>query len=164
MRQIKTITLLVLTFWSAIGIAQIAESDELFKQLKSLDSLLFEVGFNHCDLAPFEDLLHSDTEFYHDQSGVSRSKTTFIENLKNGLCTMENRPRRELVPGSLEVFLMKDRGETYGALQRGLHKFYLRPDGGEEVLTSTARFTHLWILDHNEWKLSRVISYDHLAP
>lgn len=144
--------------------AQISEESELFKTLQANDSLLFTLGFNTCDIAQFENLVSEDAEFFHDQSGILKSKAEFIQNIKDGICVMPNKPRRELVSGSLQVFPMKNRGELYGALQTGEHKFYLRPNGEEEILTSVAKFSHLWLLEEGEWRLARIISYDHQAP
>lgn len=39
----------------------------------------------------------------------------------------------------------------YGALQTGIHSF------GD----TKANFSHVWLLENNEWKISRVISYNH---
>jgi hypothetical protein len=134
--------------------AQIGETSELYTTLKSKDSLLFEVGFNQCELSQFEQLVGEDFEFYHDISGVNRSKAEFMATMREGLCRSgENSTRRELVKGSLEVFPLYNNSNLYGAIQRGMHRF------GE----STARFTHLWLLEDNEWKLSRVLSFDHLT-
>ena len=30
-----------------------------------------------------------------------------------------------------------------------------------EKAGSTAKFIHLWILEDNQWKLKRILSYDH---
>ena len=76
---------------------------------------------------------------------------------------MSYKPRRELVEGSLKVYLLKNNGVLYGAVQMGIHKFYAIEKDKPEYLTSTAKFTHLWKLENGEWKLSRVISYDHQA-
>ena len=143
-------------------IAQVDKTSELFKILKAKDSLLFTVGFNTCDIQQFETLTSDNFEFYHDQSGVLSSKSEFILNTKNGLCKSKDyQARRELIKGSLEVFALRNKGVIYGALQMGVHRFYGKQKGKEEVYGSTAKFTHLWIKEDNDWKLSRVLSYDH---
>lgn len=135
--------------------AQIEETSELFVTLKSKDSLLFEVGFNQCDISQFEKLVAEDFEFYHDKVGIDNSKADFVASLREGLCQNgNNSTHRELVKHSLEVFPLYNNGNLYGALQRGKHRFY----------ETTARFTHLWLLEGSEWKLARVLSFDHLTP
>ncbi|MBO6607105.1 nuclear transport factor 2 family protein [Psychroserpens sp.] len=130
--------------------------------LKANDSLLFERSFNKCETQYLNQLIAEDFEFYHDISGVETSKEAFIKSMKNGICNPDNttKSRRELVPGTLEVFPLKNNGKIYGALQNGVHKFY-ETTNGEEVAGSIAKFSHLWILEDDEWLLQRVISYDH---
>ena len=77
---------------------------------------------------------------------------------------MTYRPIRELEEESLEVYILKDNGKVYGALQKGIHKFYGEEENKPKYLTSTADFTHLWIIEDGEWKLKRVISYNHKIP
>ncbi|MCB9346071.1 MAG: nuclear transport factor 2 family protein [Lewinellaceae bacterium] len=151
---------LSLFFLSSLS-AQVEENTELFQTLRAKDSLLFNVGFNTCDISQFKALVSEDMEFYHDQSGITGSKADFIAGMENGLCKMEYKARRELVEGSLRVFPMNNNGNLYGAIQTGEHRFYAKYPEKEEVLTSTAIFTHLWLLEEGEWRLSRVLSYDH---
>lgn len=141
--------------------AQVNPSSALFTVLKTQDSLLFHVGFNTCDIQQFENLLSDNFEFYHDKSGFMPSKAAFIFSIKEGICKNDFKPRRELVEESLKVYTLEDNGELYGAVQMGIHRFYERNEAQEEHLTSVAKFTHIWLKEHNQWKLSRVISYDH---
>lgn len=137
----------------------------LFTELKTMDSLLFNIGFNECNLAVFDSLVGDDFEFYHDQSGITPTKQDFLNGTENGLCTMDYKAIRKLEPGSLSAFPMYNNGELYGALQTGFHRFYaLYPNSPELELTSEARFSHLWLKEDNQWKLARVISYDHIVP
>ncbi len=62
------------------------DTSALFHQLKTMDSLLFNLGFNECKLAVFDSLVADDFEFYHDQSGITSTKQDFIDGTKNGLC------------------------------------------------------------------------------
>lgn len=142
--------------------AQVDTSAPLFKVLKTNDSLLFEVGFNTCNLEPFEDLISEDFEFYHDKAGITHSKDAFIRSIEENICQLSYRPRRQLVDGSLEVHALEKNDVPYGAIQAGRHAFYAVTDDQEVHLTSTARFTHVWLLENDSWKLSRAYSYDHL--
>jgi len=140
--------------------AQVEKSSELFKTLKKNDSLIFDSSFNTCNLKVLAELINENFEFYHDKSGILEGKDNFIKNTKNGLCKSVHKLRRELINHTLEVFpLMKNDGEIYGAIQKGRHHFY-----EYEIKTSTAYFTHLWILKDNKWLLKRVLSYNHISP
>ncbi len=136
---------------------------EIFHQLKQADSLLFDLGFNQCDTAQLRILVSDDLEFYHDQSGLMTSKEIFIKGIA-GLCHMNYKPTRELDESSLEVHLLKNNGQLYGAIQKGEHAFYGEEEGKPKYLTSTAKFTHVWILEEGAWRLKRVLSYDHQTP
>lgn len=137
---------------------------DLYGLIRENDSLLFSVGFNTCNLAPFYDLVSEDCEFYHDQSGFTDSKEAFIAQIENGLCKLDYKATRELILGSMKVFPMRSNGQLYGAVQEGKHRFYATYPGKEPVITSEASFTHLWILEENNWHLKRVLSFDHHAP
>ncbi len=100
-------------------------------------------------------------EFYHDQSGITPNKTAFLETTRNGLCKLPYRPRRELVKGSLVVYPLYKNGVLYGAIQMGKHRFFANEKDKPEYFTSIAKFTHVWLLENSEWKLTSVLSYDH---
>ena len=136
---------------------------EIFDELKHNDSLLFELGFNQCDTNQIRVLTSVDFEFYHDQAGITNSKELFIQSI-SGLCKMTYRPTRELDEKSLEVHFLKDNGKIYGAIQNGIHRFYGEEENKPKYLTSTADFIHLWIIEDGNWKLKRVISYNHRMP
>lgn len=141
--------------------AQVPESAELFKTLKTKDSLLFTIGFNTCDIRQFETLVSENFEFYHDKAGFTSSKQAFISGIKDGICKMDYKPRRELAEGSLAVYRLEKDGVVYGAIQTGTHRFYAIEKDKPEYLTSIAKFTHIWLIEEGLWKLSRAISYDH---
>ncbi|HRG53914.1 MAG TPA: nuclear transport factor 2 family protein [Bacteroidia bacterium] len=141
---------------------QIEHSSDLYKKLKTLDSLLFNIGYSQCDMKQFQNILSEDFEFYHDKGGSFNSKAAFIKSIDEGLCNPSPyKHRRELLEGSLEVYSMEKSGVLYGAVQMGVHRFFESKNNGPEHLGSTAKFTHLWLLENGEWKLSRVLSYDH---
>lgn len=133
-----------------------ATPKELYDKLAQLDSALFAIVYTcHPDQAA--NFFTEDLEFYHDKGGVTISRKTFLENLQRNFCgPAAAKLRRELVPGSLHVYPM----DNYGALQVGEHRFYVTQNG-QEKLTGIAKFTHLWQFKDNEWRISRVLSYDH---
>ena len=149
---------------AAIVFGQINRSSELYRTLKQNDSLLFNASFNTCDIPELEKLVSDDFEFYHDKGGLMGSKAEFIEKTKSGLCKLSYKARRELVEESLEVFPLYKDGVVYGAVQTGRHNFYAKEKDKPEYLTSTAVFTHVWLLENGNWKLKRVLSYDHQDP
>lgn len=141
--------------------SQESETSELYLTLKKQDSLFFERGFNQCDLEYLEKHVAKDLKFYHDQSGF-QDRDLFFENTRKYLCSNPaQKPIRRIVKGSLVVFPLFNDGVLYGAIQSGIHRFYIREKGKEEVYTSTAKFTHVWIWEDNILKLSEALSYDH---
>lgn len=141
-----------------------AQTNSLYPVLKTKDSLLFEVGFNNCNISQFEELINEDFEFYHDKSGKILSKTSFIESIKSGICNLDYKASRELINGTLEVYPLAKNGVIYGAVQTGMHQFYAIEKDKLKHITSTAKFTHVWELENNIWTLRRAISYDHTEP
>lgn len=161
----KPILLTISLFLAVFSLfSQVTQSSVLFRTLKSHDSLLFEVGFNTCDITQFEKLLGENFEFYHDKSGITATKSDFIASIRDGLCKMENKAHRELIENSMEVYPMENNGVLYGAIQTGIHRFYEINEDKSEKLTSIAKFMHFWLLENGEWKLSRGFSYDHIIP
>ncbi|MBK6480113.1 MAG: nuclear transport factor 2 family protein [Saprospiraceae bacterium] len=138
-------------------------SQEIFYELRQKDSLVFNLGFNHCDSTQLRMLLSDDLEFYHDQNGILKSKEILIQSIPN-LCKMDYKPIRVLIDNSLQVFPLFSNGKIYGAIQTGIHEFYGEEKDKPRYLTSTAKFTHVWIIEGGEWKLKRILSYDHVIP
>ncbi len=93
----KYIISTLLCFAATILFAQVDTTSELYKTLRTKDSILFNVGFNTCDINQFENLVSDNFEFYHDKAGVTNSKAAFISNIKNGLCKLDYKLRRELL-------------------------------------------------------------------
>ncbi|HZB13134.1 MAG TPA: nuclear transport factor 2 family protein [Chryseolinea sp.] len=127
---------------------------DLTKTIAEMDSLLF-YAFNTCDINMSKSLFTEDLEFYHDAGGLTNYSQNV--NLIIQRCSRETKVRRELVDGSLEVFPIKD----FGAIQIGSHRFYYTEKGHEEKLDGTFKFIHIWKNVNGDWKISRVISYDH---
>ena len=155
--------LFVLTLLWFCSVANAADQS-LYQQLEHMDTQLFEKSFNQCDLSVLDSIIDTDFEFYHDQGGVSDGEG-FVAAIKANICaTPEAKPIRKLAPGTLEVFPMYNNGDLYGALQTGIHDFYIKKPGQAMYQTGTAKFTHLWVLNDHQWRLKRVLSFDHQAP
>ena len=116
-----------------------------------------------CDAAVASPLIGKDFEFYHDKGGplVDNSDELAVEAMLDGLGKICRGTHRKLVEESMEVFPLYDGDDLYGAIQRGTHHFYRVKDGEVGNLTTEAKFTHLWIIEDGEWKLKRVLSFDH---
>jgi CubicO group peptidase (beta-lactamase class C family) len=166
MRKTKTIIFtVVLTVCSTLYLnAQLDKNSTLFKTLKKQDSIFFERGFNQCDLEYLDNHIANDLKFYHDQSGF-QDKKSFFENTKKYICSNpDKKPIRKLKEGSLTVFPLYKNGIIYGAIQSGVHNFYIRETGKEDLWTSTAKFTTVWLKEGDVWQMSEVLSYDHHDP
>jgi len=137
-------------------------SKELFDAIAAKDRQLFAVVFDTCDAAAARKMVVDDFEFFHDKDGLSETSGAkfaedigqHCERIKTGV---DFRARRELVEGSMAVYPLNN----YGAVETGRHRFYAIADGKPDQLTETAQFLHVWKNDQGEWKLARVVSYDH---
>ncbi|TBW28523.1 DUF4440 domain-containing protein [Gramella sp. KN1008] len=159
------ILILFLQFTLVPAYTQVSEDSELFQKLLEKDSLLFKEGFNKCRITEFENFISEDLEFYHDQGGLTTNKKDFLDAVKNNICGKpDEKPIRKLREASLEIFPLYENGKLYGAIQKGIHDFFIKEPGKELYMTSTAKFTHVWLLENEEWILKRVLSYDHKNP
>lgn len=130
---------------------------ELYNTLAQLDSALFSTVYM-CNPGKNVSFFTEDLEFYHDKGGLTRSRKAFMDGLEKNFCGGQNQKlRRELVKGTLQAFPINN----YGAVQMGEHVFYVTEKGQPEKLTGQAKFVHLWKLQNGEWKISRVLSFEH---
>ncbi|WP_421809702.1 DUF4440 domain-containing protein [Flagellimonas sp.] len=146
---------------------QVAKDTELYKTLKSKDSILFDAAFNQCDVPTLESLFTEDFEFYHDRGGFTDGREAFLKSVREN-CARRNpsepqNSKRILVDGSLEVYPLYKDGELYGAIQHGVHTFEFLNDRKEYQKGDIAKFTHVWLLKDGQWKVKRELSYDHHA-
>ena len=129
----------------------------LTKTILHLDSLFWE-AYNTCDAEKMSAFFTDDLEFYHDKGGLTTTKASLMESVSKGLCGNANfRLRREAVAGTVRVYPMNN----YGALLSGEHYFYINETGKKEFRDGLAKFTHVWRFKDNEWKMHRILSYDH---
>lgn len=145
----------------SLGYSTQAQQSESLKNLKTtiltLDTEFWE-SYNSCDIKKFRTFFIEDFEFYHDKGGLTSGLTKMMSSVENGLCKPENpRVRREVVEGSVEVFPLNN----YGAIITGEHVFYVSENGKAERLAEIAKFTHVWQHKNEQWKMTRVLSYDH---
>lgn len=160
MAKIISFSFLFMLLLGARSQAQVVKNSELYKTILAKDSLLFEVGFNTCNIKQFENLLSDSLKFYHDKDGIS-DKTKFISDFKKGICNnLENRQvKRVLIKESTEIFPLYKNGMLYGAVQNGSHLFSEK----QETQAGIAKFTNVWQLENGAWKLTSSFSFDHQA-
>jgi Domain of unknown function (DUF4440) len=130
----------------------------LTRTIAALDSAAF-AAFNRCEdpaqLDRYASFFEADVEFYHDLGGVTWSREAMIAQTRANVC---GKFQRELVPGTLRVWPIKD----YGALAQGEHRFcHYKPGGGIHPCEGRAAFTILWRQRDQRWTITRAFSYAH---
>ena len=147
------------------GVVDLSEQSELYQTLKSKDSILFDAAFNRCDTETMGELFTEDFEFYHDKVGATFGKEEFLAPTRQSCANVDpkepQRAKRILLEDSLEVFPLYKNGVLYGAVQHGIHRFEFLNDKNQYQRGDTAKFTHVWMLEDNNWKIKRELSYDH---
>ena len=146
--------LLALLAVGARGAAQAPTSPPpaLRAEIAAVDSALF-AAFNQRDLTKVMSFFTRDVEFYQDNEGVASYAQT-----KKDFGQMFGQPariRRELVPGTLQVFPVKH----YGAMEVAQHRFCHVENGKDDC--GTFSFVHIWRRTKSGWQIARVISYGH---
>lgn len=125
---------------------------DLYNEIYLHDSLLF-AAFNSRDITTFKNYFNEDLEFYHDIGGLTNYQHTV--NFLIEISKKNNQLKRELVPGSLQVYPIPG----YGAMEIGSHRFCHIENGKEEC--GTFEFVQIWQKKEGKWKITRVISYGH---
>ena len=124
----------------------------LMLEISTQDARL-TAAFDAHDLPALMALFTDDLEFFHDTGGLqhfAEVKAGF-----GGLFGQNNGIRRELVPGSLQVYPIKN----YGAIELGSHRFCHVEHGKQDC--GTFAFVHVWRKSEAGWKIARVVSYGH---
>lgn len=124
------------------------DSQELYDSIARMDSIFFE-AYNACKM-DVQTAIYSDSiEFYHDKGGLSTSKKDILDATRRNIC---GKVTRQLIPGSIEVYAIKD----YGAIELGQHKFFnnQEPDAPQHI----SRFMIFWKKTGNDWKIVKVVS------
>ncbi|MGN6177596.1 MAG: nuclear transport factor 2 family protein [Mucilaginibacter sp.] len=129
-----------------------AKSGDLYKQIAHEDSLLF-IAFNSRDLNTMKTFFDPGLELFQDNQGVRNFDqviTAFGQMFKQNFILT-----RKLVPGSMEVYPIKD----YGAIETGQHTFS-HTENGKEIV-GVFKFLHIWQKKDGVWKITRIVTYDH---
>lgn len=159
---------ILLLAMSAVSAAACAQTpgpqnlDSTQSEIEALDADVFEAAFLTCDEQRLRELLSDDLEFYHDLYGkIAGSVSDFLSGTLPD-CRARQRGeapfiRRALRAETLQVRAIGD----WGVMQSGTHDFFGRDDEGNDILLETGVFMHLWEKDGEDWRIARVISYDH---
>lgn len=134
------------------SISQYKPDDKaLYDTIMKHDSIFFS-AYNHCDaqLKVYAAYYTEDLEFYHDQGGFSNSKKDVVEATRKNIC---GKVRRDLVPGSVEVYPISG----YGAVEIGYHRF-TNKENPPGTTARDGRFVLVWKKTDNKWQISRVVS------
>lgn len=159
-KHFLVICLITLCLSNVRLMAQIKKED-LAAIILSRDSLFWKT-YNSCDTAASRTFFTEDVEFYHDKGGLTIGIEPLMANVRNNLCSSPNfRLRREAVKGTIKVYPLENNGKIYGAVLTGEHVFYINQNGKPEYLDGHALFTHVWLNRDGEWKMARILSFDH---
>jgi hypothetical protein len=134
--------------------ARDAARAQLEAEITAADARLFG-GLNDRDIAPMKAGFSRRLEFYHDRSGLTGYDDNIAIFEKN--FRAPNRVRREAMPETVEIF---PAGPKH-AMHIGQHRFCNKPSASEPEGCSVYRFSMVWEREDGQWKLLRVLSYDH---
>ncbi|MBT9483919.1 nuclear transport factor 2 family protein [Sediminibacterium sp.] len=125
---------------------------DLHNKIALLDSALF-TAYNSKNLALMKTYFTNDLEWYQDNGGLINFDKVFInfQSIFNRVYDL----KRTLIKESLEVHPI----QGYGAIEVGKHQFSHIENGKLEI--GTFKFLMIWKNENGNWKISRVISYDH---
>ena len=127
-------------------------SQPLYNEIAQMDSVLFD-AYNSQNLNKMKTYFSKDLEWYQDNGGLILYDQVF-KNFESILARPE-KITRQLIKGSMEVYPIK----KYGAIQTGEHLFCHKENGKDDC--GTFKFIMLWQKKEGEWKITRVISYNH---
>ncbi|TDW45830.1 uncharacterized protein DUF4440 [Flavobacterium sp. 270] len=150
--MINTLVLFML-FLSRQAIALTKNEDAAIDALKTeiiqMDSLLFGSAFNQYDVTIFRKIISDDVEFYDDRYGLN------VPNDIKSKALIEKYTRPQNVTRKLNSCTIDKLGD-FGAVQLGEHTFFINgiPNG-------TGKFIHIWERKGKDWKLKRIVSYEH---
>lgn len=158
MKLITTLALSLSLSTAALAAPEAGDTaaNVLTERITTLDAEAFD-AFNRCaepgQLERHAAYFAEGVEFYHDNGGVTWNRDDMLANTRRYAC---GNYRRELVPGSLRVYPIKD----FGAIEQGVHRFCRT---GAERCEGAADFLIIWQRDGERWRMTRVVSYGHRA-
>jgi ketosteroid isomerase-like protein len=132
---------------------KVAVTDKaLFTKIAQMDSALFD-AYNSKNLELLKTFFTKDLEWYQDNGGLMAYEEVFTN--FQSIFNKDYDLKRNLIEGSLVVHPIKG----FGAIEIGQHQFKHIENGKLEV--GTFKFLMIWKNDNGQWKISRVVSFDH---
>lgn len=134
----------------------------LYEEILAADAEFFKAFFDTCDVATVRRYVTDDFEMFHDKGGrVTTSGAQFVK-VTEDKCQRQADgtdflSTRKLIKETMKVYPI----DKYGAVETGTHRFYAIQKGKPDRLTETAQFTQVWKEENGQWRLARVLSYDH---
>ncbi|NVJ65886.1 MAG: nuclear transport factor 2 family protein [Gammaproteobacteria bacterium] len=113
----------------------------------------FFTAFNTGDIETLKQMMHPELEFYHDKAGLTNYQQT-LEGLSE-LMKRTNRPNRRIIENKSEVYPVPN----FGAIQVGQHEFCNTENNVKHC--GIFKFNHVWQNINGQWKIKRIVSYDH---
>lgn len=130
----------------------VSPENPLYNTIARLDSALF-TAYNTKNLELMKSYFTKDLEWYQDNGGLIDFEKVFFN--FQSIFNREYDLKRTLIKESLEVHPI----QGYGAIEVGKHQFSHIENGKLEI--GTFKFLMIWKNENGNWKISRVISYDH---
>ena len=134
------------------GAAYIPVDKALYATIIQQDSTFF-AAFNARNLNGLQSYFTDKLEVFQDNTGVRNYDETM--QAFAGLFKMDYVLNRQPILESIEVFPIKN----YGAIETGKHTFCHTENGKYEC--ATFRFVHIWANKNGQWKIEKIITYDH---
>ena len=152
MKRILTAFAIFIACAMTLKAQETTNNESLFQEIFRMDSLLF-TAFNNRNIEQVKQIFSEDLEFYHDKTGLTNYEQNIKmlgENFARG-----NSPRRELMKETMEVYPVPG----FGAVQTASHRFCHLENG--QMDCGTFKFVHIWQKKDGQWKLARIVSFDH---
>jgi hypothetical protein len=130
----------------------VVQDKALYNKIKSLDSVLFN-AYNQQDLTKMRSYFTKEIEWYEDNGGLLNYETVIAK--FQAIFNKREKISIELIKETLEVHPIKD----FGAVENGQYRFRHLENG--KLKEGIFKFLILWKNDRGNWKITRVVSFDH---
>jgi hypothetical protein len=127
----------------------VPDNAELYNEIVAMDSEFF-AAYNRCDMEKQEAIYSDSIEFYHDQGGLMTSKQGVLDATEKNIC---GKVTRHLVPGSIQVYPIKD----FGAIEFGEHTFKNNQESADTP-SQIGKFVIFWKKEDTNWRITKVVS------